>query len=175
MSLSKLFWFTALSTIVFLGMYIYGFDLLNIVLAMMIINMVVLKASSDELFSKLKITQSVSGKMEKIEDVMLDLTKFMRDKEAGSTAPSSKMADITLGGIEGSFKKQAGIIKQDIDEKLDRMATKSVDIENKLNDIKKTFSAAIASLDDRLHTIERPGEEATVESDSYTELPEEFN
>ncbi|MFQ6009628.1 MAG: hypothetical protein ACE5J7_00705 [Candidatus Aenigmatarchaeota archaeon] len=169
MSLSKLFWFTAISTVVFLAMYVYGFDLLNIVLALLLVNMIVLKASHDEVFERFKFGNVLSSKMEKIEDVMLDLTRFMRDKEGHS----SKASDVTLGGIDQSFKKHTDTIKIDMDDKLERMAKKAIEIENRLNEIKKTFSAAVASLDDRIHTIEKP--EETVESDSFVELPEEFS
>ena len=176
MSLSKLFWFTALSTIAFLVMYVLGFDLLNIVLALLLVNMIVLKASHDEIFEKFRFGHSLSSKIEKIEDVMLDLTRFLRSKETGSPA-SSKMEDITLGGIENSFKKQAGAIREEMDTKLDMMAKKAIDIENRLNDIKKTFSAAVASLDDRIHTIEGPEktEETAEETESLMEMPDEFN
>ena len=172
---SKLFWFTALSTILFLGMYIYGFELLNIVLALIIINIMILKASQDEVFKRFSIGNVASGRIDKIEEIMLDLTKFMRHRETGSPS-SSKMEDITLGGIENSFKRQGEILKADMDQKLDRMAKKAVDIENRLNDLKKTFSAAVASLDDRIHTIEGPEKtEEAVDSEGFVELPEEFN
>ncbi|MEM5804663.1 MAG: hypothetical protein QXU82_02345 [Candidatus Aenigmatarchaeota archaeon] len=170
MSLGKLFWFTAASTAIFLAMYVAGFDLLKIVLALLVINMVVLKASHDEAFEKINFSGFIAGKMEKVEDVVSDLTKFMREKEGFV----SKAGDVTLGGIEDAMKKQTESVRMEMNEKLDKMAEKAIEIENRMSDLKKTFSAAVASLDDRLNSVEKPEEiEGVEEPEGAPELPAE--
>jgi hypothetical protein len=174
MTLGKLFWFTATSTAIFLSMYVAGFDLLKIVLALLVINMVVLKASHDEAFEKINFGGFIAGKMEKVEDVVSDLTKFMRDKEGFV----SKAGDVTLGGIEDSMKKQADVVRVEVDDKLDRMAQKAIEIENRMSELKRSFSAAVASLDDRLNSMEKPediegAEELEGAPDSITGAPSE--
>ncbi|MBL7160067.1 MAG: hypothetical protein ISS95_00730 [Candidatus Aenigmarchaeota archaeon] len=167
MVVSKLFWFVSVVLVVFLGLQIAGHSAVEIIISLVIIDLIALKlgqeSSSEREISKERVISGIG----KIEELLIDLTKFMRSNisapasnPSGSSNPGSKPAqtsslqDITLGGIERGIKQNADKLREEFKEGLDRIAKKAIEIENSITHQKKIFSTAVASLDDRIRSVE---------------------
>lgn len=139
----KVFWILALGVLVTLGLMLKGYDLLLAAFALLLIALISLKLSLDrgERATK-ELRGELGGRLSSIDSVVQDLTKAFKEQ--------ADIKDFTLGVLE----KTKGEIRVELKDSMDRMAKKAIDIENSLNQMKRTFSAAFASLDDRLRAIE---------------------
>jgi len=156
----KVFWLVALGVLVTLGLIAKGYDLLLAAFALLLIALICLKLSLDkgERLSK-EIKNELSGRLTSLDTIVQDLTKAFKDQ--------ADVKEFTLGALE----KTKNEIRAEVKESIDKMAKKAIDIENNLNQMKRTFSAAFASLDDRLRALEP--KIATVSPSS--EIPQEFS
>ena len=148
---SKLFWFVSCLTVVFLGLHIMGHQVLEVLFGLIIIDIIILRASHNKIEKSIDFRSNLGDKLSSIESAITDLTKFMKARHEN---PSAKMPDITLGGIEKAMEQKTTMIQQRFGGDMERMAKKAIDMENRMHQQKKTFSAAIASLDDRLRAME---------------------
>ncbi len=141
---SKLSWALSILALVLIAAQAAGYNVIVPLAAIVIIDLITIKYS----VGKHK-THEIMGTFEKklatIETHVLDLVSFLKTKDSQS---------VTLGGIEESLEKHKDSVRGEVKEHLDRVAEKAIDIENRLNDMKKGFSAAIAAFDDRLRALE---------------------
>ena len=174
MPVNKIFWFVSLVTVVFLGLHVLGYPVLPGVLALLVIDMVILKVTGDSKSHALSMraVTDMNSKLGHIHSVLLDMGNFMRANRKGEAhIPMPAGANmITLGAIEKTLTKHKDEIKTDVKGDVDKIAEKIIDVENRLFDMRKGFSAAIAAFDDRMRSLEE-GEEAeeTVDED-YVEI-----
>lgn len=171
MPISKLFWFAAIVTIVFLGLQIIGYPVLEVIISLMIIDMIALKVSHEDVRNKADFNKHMGNKVDRIGEILLDMTNFMREKPAsnpgsGNPGTSHEASHITLGGIERGIQQSAEKLRQEFKEEMDKIAKKAIEIENALHHQKKSFSCAVGSLDDRIKSVENEILESVTESGS---------
>lgn len=150
------FWLLVVCILAVLGLMLKGYELSVVALVLTLFTLVYLKVSIDSNKNHLAVIKTDFGRKIKLMDRLLeDLTKAFKD--------SSSLKDFTFDMLERNKDEIRSEIKTD----LDKMAAKIINIENGLNQAKRTFSAAFASLDDRLRTLEPKSEK----SEEYLELP----
>jgi len=174
MPVNKIFWFVSLVTVIFLGLHVLGYPVLPGILALLIIDVVILKVTGEgksHAVSMRAITD-MNGKLGSIHSVLLDMGNFMRASRKGEVRPSIPAPSmVTLGAIEKSLGKHREHIKTEVKGDIDKIAEKIIDVENRLFDMRKGFSAAIAAFDDRMRSLEEgdvPEKESSEED--YVEI-----
>ncbi len=147
MPLRKLFWVLSALTIASLVLQVLGFSVLEVVAALLLIDVAVVELSRQEdkhlMEEQLKpelITRI--GNVEKLCSNMLCSINALPTLEHMCHVAEDMM-------IEHKAK-----IKDEIKEDIDRLAKKAVDIENRLFEMKKTVASGIGGIDDRLRAME---------------------
>lgn len=176
MPINKIFWFVALVTVIFLGLNVLGYPVLPAVLALLVIDVVVLKVSFEGKghATSMRAITDMNGKLASIHAVLLDMGNFMRTDRKGEVHmpmnPGANM--VTLGAIEKTLTTHKDVIRGEIKGDVDKIAEKIIDVENRLFDMRKGFSAAIAAFDDRMRSLEEDDvpEEATTSEEDYVEI-----
>lgn len=161
MPLRKLFWFLSGLTMIFLALQVLGYDMLIALFSLIFIDLVVVELSRqddrDKFRTELKHEMVARiGNIERILGNMLANFSHLATLEHVHHIAEEK---ITL---------HKSSLREEFKNDLDRIAKKAIDIENKLHDLRHTFSAGIGSLDDRLRAIE----EESIERIRETEVLE---
>jgi hypothetical protein len=173
MPINKIFWFVSFTTVVFLGLQIAGYAVTPALIALLIIDVVVLKVSMESKHHKLgmNVMYDLNSKLGSIHTCLLDIGNFLSaTKMKGDVTPNAGM--VTLGAIENSLGKHSEVIRGEFKNEMDKVATKVIDVENRITDMRKGFSAAIAAFDDRMRCLEEGDFVAATTKDDpdYVEL-----
>lgn len=180
MPISKLFWFLGALTVVFLALQVSGYFVTEIIIALLIINLIVLKVSQESTSHKYahKTLENINDRLGGIHSVLVDLTNFTRGPKTNNPGPATHSHGkeiVTLGAIENALNKHKGELRVEFKGHLDKIATKAIDIENSLHEVRSGFSSAIAAFDDRMRTLEgniinQPNESVLEEEPEYVEI-----
>jgi hypothetical protein len=139
----KLFWIIAVAMAAAIGLFFKGYDALIAALGLTLIALVLLKLSVDGSRGIARDVKSeLMGRFSSLDGMVQDLSKSLKDQ--------TDIKDFTLGALERTKTE----MKTEFNDNLDKMAKKTIEMENGINQMKRTFSAAFASLDDRLRAIE---------------------
>lgn len=147
MPLRKLFWILSALTVVFLGLQVLGYGVLEIIISLLILDIAVVEISRQEEGHKME-TQLKPELLARIGNVEKLCSNMM---SSISALPTMEHMYHTA---EEMMLEHKARIKDEIKEDLDRLAKKAVDIENRLFDMRKTVAAGIGSIDDRLRAME---------------------
>jgi hypothetical protein len=173
MPVNKIFWFVSLVTVIFLGLQVLGYPVLPGLMALMIIDIIVLKVITDTKghSTGMRVITDMNSKLANIHSVLMDMGNFLRENRKGDVhMPVNAGANmVTLGAIEKTLNKHKDDIKDDFKSDVDKIAEKIIDVENRLFDMRKGFSAAIAAFDDRMRSLEE-GDMPEEQSDDYVEI-----
>ena len=173
MPVNKIFWFVSLATIIFLGLHVLGYPVLPAVLALLVIDVVVLKVSGEAKghSTSMRAITDMNGKLASIHSVLLDMGNFMRMSRKGEAHTPAGTNMVTLGAIEKSLAGHRDNIKTEVKGDIDKIAEKIIDVENRLFDMRKGFSAAIAAFDDRMRSLEEGDESVdTASEEDYVDI-----
>jgi hypothetical protein len=139
----KLFWLASTGLLIALGLALKGYDSVLAALGLVLIALVALKFSIDKSGGLAKgVKSELGGRLSSLDGMVQDLTKAFKDQ--------ADIKEFTLGALE----KMKGDMRVEVKDSIDRMATKTIELENGMNQMKRTFSAAFASLDDRVRAME---------------------
>lgn len=139
----KLFWLISAALLVAIGLAFKGYDSMIAALGLVFLALITLKFSMDKSGGVAKdIRADLGGRLSTVDGMVQDLTKAFKEQ--------ADIKDFTLGALE----KMKGDIRVEVKDNLDKMAEKTIELENGMNQMKRTFSAAFASLDDRVRAME---------------------
>ncbi|MEM5814551.1 MAG: hypothetical protein QXD77_01930 [Candidatus Aenigmatarchaeota archaeon] len=139
----KLFWIISAALLAAIGLAFKGYDATLAALGLVLLALITLKFSIDKAGGMSKdIRSELGGRLSSLDGMVQDLTKAFKDQ--------ADIKDFTLGALE----KMKGEIRTEVKVNLDKMAEKTIEMENSMNQMKRTFSAAFASLDDRVRSLE---------------------
>jgi hypothetical protein len=147
MPLRRLFWVLSALTIAFLVLQVLGFGVLEVIVALLLVNIAVVELSRQEdkhLMEEQMKPEIITriGNVEKLCSNMLS--------SIGALPTLEHMYHVAEEMMIGHKAK----IKDEIKEDIDRLARKAVDIENRLFEMKKTVASGIGGIDDRLRAME---------------------
>jgi len=173
----KLFWVFAAALLVAIGMTFKGYDAALAAFGLVLLSLLTLKFSIDKSGGLAREVKSeLGGRISSMDGMVQDLTKAFKDQ--------AEIKDFTLGALE----KMKTDMRVEFKDSVDRMAEKTIELENGMNQMKRTFSAAFASLDDRMRVVEPQANNLAAQigelapeirlqntDDGYVELPHEGN
>ena len=141
---AKLFWLMVIVTLGIVGAYFTGFtNLFPAAFVSLIIAAVLAKDAGDSSKKEaVSVKNELTSKVFQLNNVVNDLTKSFKDYKENS--------NFTLGTLSAVKDEMRVEFKNNIDKLAERM----IDFENSMGQMKRTFSAAFASLDDRVRVIE---------------------
>ncbi len=157
--LSKTFWIAAIGSILSLGGGLYfNYATAPLTASLIILSVILMKTGEGaEAVHELKV------KIGALDSAVADLTKAFTE---------SKGSEFTLG----AFERAKEDIRIEVKDSIDKMAEKMVDFENNMGQMRRTFSAAFGSLDDRIRILEPRAEnveaapQLAVGEEGYVEL-----
>ena len=131
----KTFWVIALAILVTIGLVFKGYDILIAALGLLLIGLISLKLSIDRGFAGIKDVRSeLGGRLTSVDTVVQDLTKAFKEQ--------ADIKEFTLGVLE----KTKNDMREEMKDSIDKMAKKVITMENGMNQMKRTFSAALPPL-----------------------------
>jgi len=142
MKAAKIFWLFSVLTLAALAAVLAGYTTLPVVVGLLFISMVLVKFSNSPGSSLDTIRSELSSRIGSIESGLSEVGRKFEEAKSSS--------ELTLGALD-RIKSEAQI---EVKNGMDRMAERLIDFENSMNQMKRTFSAAVASLDDRMRVIE---------------------
>lgn len=141
--LTRFFWFMAILTLIFIIVQIAGFNVINYIFLLVLIDLVLIEVNRH--FDKHEIKHSMKNellvKVYAIEKICSEIVKHLENSPT-----HSHVAAI----VENKFEKHEVNFK----ESIDRLAKKAVDIENDMNRLKRTVGSALYGIDERIKVIE---------------------
>jgi hypothetical protein len=171
MSMAQAFWLFSVLALAALAATAAGYATLPVAVTLLLISVVLLKVATDPGKGLGDLKTEISGRIAGMETSLSGLTSRFDEIKSNN--------ELTLGAMDRLKGDMQGETKMG----LDRMAERLIDFENGMNQMKRTFSAAVASLDDRMRAIEPklgmdgtglgPGiaqVEPTIETEEYIEL-----
>lgn len=142
MPLRKLFWFLSALTVIFLIIQILGYNVLEVILILILIDLVVVEISRQE---QRKHKSEILIRLSTLENLLSNLISSL------NTMPTLEhVYHIT----EESINEHKPSLRSEFKNDLDKIAEKVIEVENKLNHLKNSFSNGILNIDDRLKIIE---------------------
>jgi hypothetical protein len=139
----KLFWIISAALVAAIGLAYKGYDSTLAAFGLVTIALITLKFSIDKSGGLAKQARmDLGGRLSSLDGMVQDLTKTFKEQ--------TDIKEFTLGTLE----KMKTDMRLEAKDSIDRMAEKTIEIENNLNQMKRTFSAAFASLDDRVRAME---------------------
>jgi uncharacterized coiled-coil protein SlyX len=153
MSFRTIFWALAALNIVFIALAALGYDVIIVVAVLLLIDVMILEANRRTEGQKL---------VDEVKNNMALMSTRIESMLAKITSPDSSGMQTTiehrLRQHEATISSQLDVLRSfvraDIKDALDKMATKMIYIENKLNQTKKTLGAAVAVFDERVGVLE---------------------
>jgi hypothetical protein len=172
MKSATFFWLFAVLSLGALAGTLLGYTTLPVAVTLLFVTMVLLKASASPSKFVDNLRMELSSRIGSIESSMSGLTQRLEEEKGAR--------DLTLGALD-SIKCE---MQTELKTGMDRMAERLIDFENGMNQMKRTFSAAVASLDDRVRAMEprmsadgapigpnmQPSENMVPEVEEYIEL-----
>ncbi len=147
MPLRKLFWVLSGITIAFLALQVLGYPVLDIAVALLLIDLAVVELSRQEDKHRTE-SQLKPELMARIGNVEKLCANMMTSINALPTMEHFyHIADEKIG-------EHGTRLRCEIKEDLDRIAKKAVDIENRLFEFRKNIASGLGGIDDRLRAIE---------------------
>ncbi len=148
--LQKLFWFLSALTIVFLILQVLGYPVIEVIASLLLIGLVVIEINREEDKHRVEndLKSELSSRITNIERVCTSIYSSLKSVPTLEHIYYIAEECVREHDPRGEFK-----------EGMDRIAKKIIEVENKLHDMKKTFSAGIGSLDDRIRMIEEAKQE----------------
>lgn len=148
------FWFLLAWTVISLILLLRGYDLLNSVMIVLVIDLIALAIIVE--MGKKKSFQDVSSeikaKIENIEKVCQNILNSSSD-------------DSIISKIEERINKQ----KEEVNYLLDRMSRKSLELEEKINNFGYNLAEHVEDFGKRLEKLENPGEKFSIGETVYVE------
>lgn len=151
MPLTKLFWFLGITTLIFLALQIIGYEVLEIVILLIIIDLVILEVNREMNQKRFTISlkNELMTRVGNIEKIATGILNFVNAKPNHEDIHNI---------FENKIQKHKDELRNEFKENLDRISKKAIDIENKLHELRRTLGAAVASFDERIKAIEEPEE-----------------
>jgi len=148
------FWFLLVWTVISLILLLRGYDLLDSVMIVLVIDLIALAIIVE--MGKKKSLQDVSSeikaKIENIEKVCQNILNSSSD-------------DSIIAKIEEKISKQ----KEDVNYLLDRMSRKALELEEKINNFGYNLAEHVEGFGKRLEKLENPGEKFSIGETVYVE------
>jgi hypothetical protein len=163
MPLSKLFWFLAIITLVFIALQAMGYSVMEVVLSLLIIDVVVVEVSRQ--LDKSKLTNEFKHEILSRFNIIENMCKNINYSLKFEGDFDHKLNEV-IRGNKIAFKRTDEIFK----DSMDKMAKKLIEVENSMNRMKRTFSSAIAAFDDRISSLETPQPLHETADGDYVEL-----
>jgi hypothetical protein len=170
-SIAQAFWLFSVLALAALAATAAGYATLPVAVTLLLISMVLLKVATDSGKGVGDLKTEITGRIASVENSLSGLTSRFDEIRSNN--------ELTLGAMDRVKSDVQGEMKMG----LDRMAERLIDFENGMNQMKRTFSAAVASLDDRMRAVEPklgmdgtglgPGiaqVEPSIETEEYIEL-----
>ncbi len=159
---SKLFWLMVIVTLGIVAAYFKGYpNLLPAALVSLAISAVLAKDAGDASKKEVvAVRNDMHAKIFRLDNVVNDLTKSFKEQSQNN---------FTLGTLS-TVKDE---LRTEFKNNIDKLAERMIDFENSMGQMKRTFSAAFASLDDRVRVIEPKqslAPQISVEEGGYVEL-----
>ncbi len=142
MSAGGFFWLFSVLTLAALAAVLTGYTTLPVAVTLLLISVILLRISVNPSKGIGSIRSELGGRLASLENSFSGLNKSVDEIKSGS--------ELTLGTLD-RFKND---LQGEMKIGLDRMAERLIDFENGMNQMKRTFSAAVASLDDRVRVME---------------------
>jgi len=152
MLLRTLFLVLIVITIALVALHLTGYQVLELIVIMIIIDFITLTANIE--LERRKPMIDVTGKLESIEKICKDI-----------------FGHVSNPGIEEILKKQGN----NINYLLDKVTKRSLDLEERVNKFGQTLASSVASLNDRVRSIETTKEPSKEETEKKEEKPESFS
>lgn len=142
MATATFFWMFAVLSLAALAATLAGYTTIPVAVTLLFITVILAKMAGSP--SKLvdNVRSELSSRLGSVESSISGLVQKF-DEEKGSR-------ELTLGALD-RLKSE---MQMDVKNGMDRMAERLIDFENGMNQMKRTFSAAVASLDDRVRAVE---------------------
>jgi len=162
MRLTILFVILIIVTIILTAMQLSGYQVLDSIIVMIIIDFIALGANIELENRKVWIEtrSNITTKLESIEKTCLDIFGHITNSNPG---------------FEEKLKKQ----KEDVSYILDKVAKKSLELEERISNFGQTLASSVVSLNERVKVLETPEENKTEDKSFsvgeiiYTEAGEE--
>ncbi len=162
----KLFWFLSAVIIALFIIQIFGYSLIEIIIALLLLDIAVVELGRQEdrnlIESQIKPELIARvGNVEKLCSNILSSINAMPSIEYFCQIAEQKIGE------------HGARMREDIKDDMDRLAGKAIDIENRLFDMKRTFASGIGGIDGRLRAIETGKWTISSEADEEDEIGEE--
>ena len=137
MPLSRFFWFMILITFALIIVQIIGYSVIEYIILVIIIDLVLIEVSRELNKNKInsKIKEELTKRIKYIEDISLRIVHYLEQH------PHS---------VKHIVEEQ----KVEFRAEMERMAKKSIEIENKLHRLRNSINSAFVMFDDRIKKIE---------------------
>ena len=140
--LPVLFWIGILAAAGLTVAHVMGYNVLQYAIGVLIVDVVLLevsRAADKKLFTN-DLKHEFTVRITNLESLVNGLTNTLQAN--------------SLEKMEDKLRGHRNEIRIEFSDSLDRMAKKAIDIENRLTQMRNTFSSAIASFDDRIRSLE---------------------
>jgi len=153
MAFRTIFWALAALNIVFIALAALGYEVIIVVAVLLLIDVMILEANRRTEGQKLveEVKNNMALMSTRIEST---LAKMASPDSSGMQAAIEHRLRQHEATISSQLDVLRSFVRADIKDALDRMATKMIYIENKLNQTKKTLGAAVAVFDERVGVLE---------------------
>ena len=138
------FWFLIFLTILSLIFQMFGYDFLDTIVIVLIIDLIALGAIIEIRKKRSEDDSVITSKISSLENISQNILK---------TVTENPIVNI----IDERINKQ----KEDVDYLLDRMSRKTLDLEEKLNKFGASLADSVQKLNERVDEIESPEEETS--------------
>ena len=140
--MTQAFWLFSVLALAALAATAAGYATLPVAVTLLLISVVLLKVATDSGKGIGDLKTEITGRIASVESSLSGLTSRFDEIKSSN--------ELTLGAMDRMKSDVQGEMKMG----LDRMAERLIDFENSMNQMKRTFSAAVASLDDRMRVME---------------------
>jgi hypothetical protein len=155
MPFGKLFWIPLAISIALLAMLVAGFNVLPILVAAVLVDIIIIELSrQEETRLKDKTGNELASKLGNVENICQSIATMMK------AVPDTQQM---ISTVDQRVEQHKQGLKEEFKDSLDRIATKAIQIENGLTQLKKTMGAAVAVFDERIKAIENSIEEEPAE------------
>lgn len=163
-----IFWFLLVWTLFTLALQVFGYNILDSILIVLVIDLIalgiIIEVGKSKTFQD--VGSDITTKIENIEKSVQSLLNstsedsVMKKIEDRINSFNTSIEESVISRIEEKLSKQ----KEDVNYLLDRMSKKTLELEEKLNKFGYSLAEHIESFGDRLDKIERykPEEEETI-------------
>jgi len=147
MPLRKLFWFLSAVIIALFIIQIFGYSLIEAIIALLLLDIIVveLDRQEDRRLMEDRLKPELMARVGNVEKLCSNILSSIN--ALPSVEHFCQIAEQKIG-------EHGARLREEIKDDLDRLAKKAVDIENRLFDVKRIFASGICGIDERLRAME---------------------